>query len=265
MARRRRGRLIGLVVVTCVGGVAGCTDDGDDPSRMVGTIAVELDVRKVVVRSQESLVHNLMAEAVHRGIPEADVVLINGGNLRFDPTTRPDGRYPAGEWTEAMIAELLPFDFDDFGSQMVVTLTGDQLESVFERSVANLQEVAPAESASEQLKGWFLSAHGARYRADLARQGQVLDDTLTRVTIEGDRIVELTVDGVPIDPAATYRVSGNEFIMTGMDGHVALAAGTDRVVLDRTSADMLLDYLESASPVTAALDGRIVIEKTASQ
>jgi len=251
------GRWIIAAAIAC--GACGASDDRS--TREVGTVAIELDVRKSVVRSRETLAADLVAEAVHRGIPGAQVVLINGGNLRFDPITRADGRYPAGPWTEKTIAEFLPFDFDVDGSQVVVTLTGAQLKSTLERSVASLQEVAPPDTAVDQLKGWFLSGWGVRYTADLSRQPQVLNDALTQIVIEGDRVTELTVGGVAVEPSATYRVSGTQFMMTGMDGHVALVAGTDRDVLGRTSADMLVDYLTSASPVTPVLDGRVVIEQ----
>ena len=241
---------------------AGCVKTADLPTAPIGTITTDLDASKDAVRSRETLAADLITDAIHRGIPEAQIALMNGGNVRFDPSTRPTGVYPAGEWSETTIAELLPFDFDTGGSQMLVTITGAQLKSVLERSVASLQDVSPDPSALEQLKGWFLTGWNLRYTADLSRQAQVLDATLTKIEIEGDRITSIEVGGVPVDPNASYRVSGNEFIMAGEDGHVGLALGTDRVVLERTSADMLADDLMSSSPITPSLDGRVTITKS---
>jgi len=246
-----------------LGAAAGCGGDGDgNQNGTVGEITVDLDVRKGIVRSRETLVANLVGEAIHRGVPEAEVVLVNGGNLRFDPNGRPTGLYPAGQWTDAMIHELLPFDFEANGSQVLVTVSGAQLKSVFERSVASLQQPMPDEMSFEQLKGWFLCPWGARYRADLSKPAQVVKDDFSEVLVEGERIVELTINGQPLDLQRMYRVSGNQFMVDGMDGHVALKRGLNRTILGKTSADYLKAYLSSASPVTPALDGRIVIERT---
>lgn len=251
-----RGR---IVLASCV--LWACGNGGDSSSRVVGSVTVDLDVSKLAVRSRETLVSNLIADAIHADLPDVQVCLVNGGNLRFDPTARPTGLYPAGTWTEATVAELLPFDFEPSPSQVEETITGAQLKSVLERSVANLQDVAPPPTDFAQLKGWFLSGCGVRYTADLSQQAQILDASLTHIVTEGQRIVDLEVGGAPYDPAATYRVSGTEYMMAGMDGHVALLSGTDKIVLGMTSADMLVDYL-AKGPATPALDGRIVIEKS---
>ena len=65
---------------------------------------------------------------------------------------------------------------------------------------------------------------------------------------EGERIVAMTLDGKPIDPAKTYRVAINNFLASGGDNFTMLAAGRDAVDagldLDATEA-----YLASNPPV----------------
>ena len=43
----------------------------------------------------------------------------------------------------------------------------------------------------------------------------------------GAKVSDLRVDGVPVDPSATYRVSVNRFLAAGGDGFTGFTAGTD--------------------------------------
>ncbi|QJY50310.1 5'-nucleotidase C-terminal domain-containing protein [Pseudonocardia broussonetiae] len=58
----------------------------------------------------------------------------------------------------------------------------------------------------------------------------------------GDRVTGLTVDGVPVDPAAPYRVAVNNFLAAGGDGFTAFADGTD-LTGGEIDLDALLAYL----------------------
>jgi 5'-nucleotidase len=74
---------------------------------------------------------------------------------------------------------------------------------------------------------------------------------------EGSRIVEVLVDGAPIDPAATYSVTVNSFIAAGGDSFTVLLEGTDQVG-GAVDLDALIPYVESLpQPFTAAIEGRI--------
>jgi 5'-nucleotidase len=55
----------------------------------------------------------------------------------------------------------------------------------------------------------------------------------------GQRIVAMTLDGRPIDPARNYRVSVNNFLASGGDGYTVLAEG-----LDPRDGGLDLDALE---------------------
>jgi 5'-nucleotidase/UDP-sugar diphosphatase len=246
---------------------AACGDDGGavDPATItLGDVTTTLDTFWYTVRAREALAGDLAADAVREALPTADVVLINGGTLRFDETARPDGIYPPGTWTEATLQELLRFDFlpTDPNRMVLVTVTGAQLESVLERSVSSMVDVSPGMGQDEQARGWFLQVSGARYRADLAQQAQVVSDNLDAILIEGHRIVEASVHGAPLDPAASYRLAVTNFTADGKDGHVALRSATARTDANTSSADSLRTYLRAHTPVTPALDGRIVIERS---
>jgi 5'-nucleotidase len=71
---------------------------------------------------------------------------------------------------------------------------------------------------------------------------------------EGQRIVVMTLDGMPIDPARRYRISVNNFLASGGDGFSVLNSGADAF-----DAGLDLDALEAwlaTNPAAPAL-GRI--------
>ncbi|MCW8997286.1 MAG: 5'-nucleotidase C-terminal domain-containing protein, partial [Kangiellaceae bacterium] len=80
---------------------------------IVGFSQVDIDANKPVVRGGESIFGNLVADAMYfhaiqQGF-QVDAAIINGGNLRFNGDSRPDGIYLAGPITRDNIAEMLPF------------------------------------------------------------------------------------------------------------------------------------------------------------
>ena len=72
---------------------------------------------------------------------------------------------------------------------------------------------------------------------------------------EGSRITSITVDGVPIDPAATYKIATFSFLVTGGDNFRIFTQGTaaqDSGLVDR---DAWIKYLEDrATPPGIAPD-----------
>ncbi|MFJ8742283.1 bifunctional metallophosphatase/5'-nucleotidase [Embleya sp. NPDC127516] len=60
------------------------------------------------------------------------------------------------------------------------------------------------------------------------------------------------LNGVPIDPAATYKVSANEFLAGGGDGFAAFKTGTNKLV-GGSDLDALLAYFAAHSSASAPL------------
>jgi 5'-nucleotidase len=79
-------------------------------------------------------------------------------------------------------------------------------------------------------------------------------------TTPGSRVVSGSVkklDGTPVDPATTYVVAMNNFLVGGGDGFAAFTGGTNRVT-GPIDLDALVAYLQTLpAPVSAATDGRI--------
>ncbi|MFM6950792.1 MAG: bifunctional metallophosphatase/5'-nucleotidase [Novosphingobium sp.] len=89
---------------------------------------------------------------------------------------------------------------------MTQTLTGAQLRRVLEQ---NFDGIGPNQALSP--------SRGFAYSFDLSRP-------------VGSRIVSMTLDGKPIDDAATYRVTTSDFLAYGGDTYSELSKGTDRVI-----------------------------------
>ena len=107
-----------------------------------------------------------------------------------------------GQLTFGDIYKVQPFN----NTLLTQTLTGAQLRRVLEQ---NFDGVGPNQVLSP--------SRGFAYSYDLSRP-------------VGSRIVSLTLDGKPIDDAASYRVTTSDFLAYGGDTYSELAKGTDRVL-----------------------------------
>ena len=72
----------------------------------------------------------------------------------------------------------------------------------------------------------------------------------TRPATFGNRIdpASITLNGTPLDPAATYRIVTNNFLADGGDAFTVFTEGTNRV---GGGEDLVafVDYLDANSPV----------------
>jgi 2',3'-cyclic-nucleotide 2'-phosphodiesterase (5'-nucleotidase family) len=72
----------------------------------------------------------------------------------------------------------------------------------------------------------------------------------------GDRVSGIKLNNVDIDPAATYRVTTNDFLANGGDGFTQLTGGTNRTTAPGFDVDALVAYL-AAGPVGPGPTNRI--------
>jgi len=89
---------------------------------------------------------------------------------------------------------------------ITLTLTGAQIAEVIEDG---LDDQGP--------KQILAPSANVRFTYDLTRPAR-------------SRIVSLTLDGKPIDPAANYRVTTNNFLANGGDGFASFTKGTQQEV-----------------------------------
>ncbi|HEX6920003.1 MAG TPA: 5'-nucleotidase C-terminal domain-containing protein, partial [Actinomycetes bacterium] len=143
----------------------------------------------------------------------AQLALMNPGGVRAE--------LDAGDVTYGEAFAVQPFA----NALTTVTLTGAQLKAVLEQQRSNLI---------------LQPSTGFRF-------------TFTASAPAGARVSDITLGGAPIDPAASYRVTANNFLTTGGDGFTAFLAGTDikNGVID---LDALTKYIHDNSPLHVPAD-----------
>ena len=194
--------------------------------QVVGTTDIELVSLRASVRTEETSFGNLVADAMRAGV-DADLAITNGGGIRGDRT------YPAAtELTRGDIMAELPFG----NVTVLLELTGAQVIEALENGVSQVEDGA----------GRFPQVSGLTFTYDPA-------------ATPGSRVVEVLVDGAPIDPAATYRVATNDYMAGGGDGYAVLGQG--RPIIDAAAAQymatMVMDYVAAAGTVAPVVEGRI--------
>ena len=188
-------------------------------ARIVGTLAGPTSNNEF---DDESPAANLIADAQLAATRSlgAQAGFMNGGGVRTGLTPHAQGRITYGQ-----IFELQPFG----NGLVVLELTGDQLQRVLEQQFTE-ESYAP----------------DARSRLLVPSANFTFDYNLSRP--RGQRIVAMRLDGKPIDPAATYRITVNNFLASGGDGYSVLTEG--RVLADGgLDLDALEGWLAKGQPV----------------
>ena len=164
----------------------------------------------------ESPAANLIADAQlaatrakeHGG---ADISFINATGVRVGIAPAPNRSVTYGQI----------FAMQPFGNNLVVkTLTGAQLKAMLEQQFRIV-------SGSPRVVSLLVPSANFTFTYDLSKP-------------EGERIRSMKLNGRPIDPARTYRVSVNNFLASGGDGFSVLTEGTDTF-----DAGLDLDALEA--------------------
>ena len=191
-------------------------------NRVVGSISADI-VRDVTPASnQESPLGDVIADAQLRytqASAGAQIALMNPGGIRaslsfaFSPGGEAPGQVTYGE----------AFTVQPFNNLVVTqTFTGAQIKDVLEQQF-------PIVNGALTLRILQVSA-GFTY-------------TYNSTPAAGSRISDIRLNGTPIDPAATYRVTTNDFLANGGDGFTALTAGTNRVTAPGFDVDALVAHL----------------------
>jgi len=195
----------------------------------IGVATTALDSRRSEVRAKENAIGNLIADAIRAAVG-ADIGIVNGGGIRGDR------QYPAGHaLTRRDILTELPFG----NLTMLIELKGSDLLAALEHSVGRVAE----------LQGRFLSVSGLAFAYDPKADA-------------GKRVRQVTISGQPLDPAKSYKVAANEYIVGGGDGFADLKKG--KVLIDASGAKLManqvIDYVAAKGTVAPVVEGRIVAQ-----
>ncbi|GIF09729.1 ExeM/NucH family extracellular endonuclease [Actinoplanes siamensis] len=158
----------------------------------------------------------------------AQIAFMNPGGLRADLARGTDGT----------VTYSAAFAVQPFANDVVTqTLKGSQIKQV-------LEEQWQPDTASRPILH-LGSSKGLTYEYDpkAPRGSHVIASTLK-------------LNGVVIDPDASYRVTSNSFLAGGGDNFATLGKGTDKVTTGDNDLTMLVNYFRTHSPVKADQEPR---------
>lgn len=197
-------------------------------SVVVGRTTVPLDARSAANRNQETNIGDFIAEAF-RKTTGADVGLMNGGSIRADTTINP------GPLTKRDVLSTLPFN-----SKVVkLEVTGATLRAALEHGIAR--------SGEDAEPGRFPQVAGIRFVFDVRRA-------------PGSRLVEVTVNGQPLNDHKKYTLASTNFIaLDGGDGYTMFKNSRVLIPPEKASvdADILRRAISSVRAIAPKTDGRI--------
>ena len=205
-------------------------------NRVIGSITA--DILRAQNAAGESALGDVIADAQleETTAPEdggAVVAFMNPGGIRGDLTFAPSGAEAPGEVTYGEMFTVQPF-----GNNLVtLTLTGAQIDTLLEQQWVG--QTDPKPKILQVSEGFTYTWDGA------APDGSKVD------------AASIMIDGVPVVPTDSYRVTVNSFLADGGDNFVVLREGTDRVggVVD---TDAFEHYFEAHNPVAPGPMDRIV-------
>jgi 2',3'-cyclic-nucleotide 2'-phosphodiesterase (5'-nucleotidase family) len=177
-----------------------------------------------------------------------DFAITNSGGIRSNLTCPspdvandfcPSFTPPPYPITRGQTFTVLPFG----NFTVTVEMTGAELKSMIESGI----------SLMPGAQGRFPQVSGLCFTYDISAVAG------SRVTGAVRQAADGTCSGAPVDltAAATYDVAMNDFMATGGDGYPKFA--TERIKSDGTTLEQTLaDYVTANSPLSPAIQGRIV-------
>jgi len=191
----------------------------------------KLDLSRMPNAAGESPLGDIIADAQLAATSAEEkggavIAFTNPGGVRAEIARREDGAVTYGDL----------FASQPFRNQLVtITLTGKQIKDMLEQ-----QWLDPKRPRILQV------SRGFSYAWDATRP-------------DGERVLpeRMSLNGQPVDPAASYRVTVNNFLFVGGDGFTVLTQGTAPQV-GIYDVDALHAYFGANSPVGPTAADRIV-------
>jgi 5'-nucleotidase len=201
-------------------------------NRVVGSITADLFSTRDGVQNTggESPLGDVIADAQLEATAPSDfggaeISFMNPGGIRAPIrfSASPGGEAP-GQVTYGELFAVQPF-----GNTLTVkTMTGEQIQRLLEQQFGN---PTPAENRFLQI-------------------GRTLKYSWANSRPAGDKVVDssVLVNGVPLDPARSYRVQMNSFLADGGDGFTVFREGTNQLG-GEVDLDALARYFMAHSPI----------------
>ncbi|MCQ5363633.1 5'-nucleotidase C-terminal domain-containing protein [Anoxybacillus salavatliensis] len=193
--------------------------------QVIATIDVNLDGERANVRTKETNLGNLIADAMRQAL-QTDVALTNGGGIRAS--------IPQGEVTRNHVLTTLPFA----NTLVKVSMSGADLKKALEHGVRLYPEQ----------NGGFPHVSGIRFTFDATKPA-------------GSRVTSVEVNGQPLDETKTYTVATNDFIAKGGDGYDMFAASNIEFDSGELLSTVVMNYLQAQKPIPTVEDRITVVNQ----
>ncbi|HEY0111837.1 MAG TPA: bifunctional metallophosphatase/5'-nucleotidase [Allosphingosinicella sp.] len=168
-----------------------------------------------------------LAATAAPGAGGAQIAFMNGYGVRADIVPGPDGSVTYGQIYAAQ----------PFGNSLAIkSLTGAQLRRLLEQQFSS-------GSNTVERPNMLMPSRGLTYSYDLRKT-------------EGQRIIDLRLNGQPIRDDSTYRVAMNSFLATGGDNFTVFREGTDTLGGPQ-DLDAFEAYLAASGQLAAPTPNRI--------
>jgi 5'-nucleotidase len=175
-------------------------------AKPIGTTTVALEARSAENRTRETNVGNFITDAFRKSTA-ADVGFMNGGSVRADGIIGP------GKLTQRDLLSILPFK----NKLVKIEVTGATLRAALEHGVSR--------SAEDSQPGGFPQVSGIKFSFDASRPA-------------GSRLVDVTVNNLPLDDAKKYTLTTTTFIgLDGGDGYSMFKGATVIIPPERLATD----------------------------
>ena len=184
--------------------------------RVVGTLKSDLDGTSRDENAIGDMIGDAFVEYGKKQGWKTDVAFYNAAGIRSS--------LKAGNVTYGQLYQVLPFE----NSIVSVDLTGVQLKEVLEDAAG---------------RAGRLQIGGGRFVYRFSNPG-------------GDRVIEATIAGVPLDPKRVYHVATIDYLLLGGDGHTWFGKGTN-VIYGDIEVDAVAAYMTAHTPLDPKVDGRI--------
>jgi 5'-nucleotidase/UDP-sugar diphosphatase len=155
---------------------------------------------------------------------ELDFAFHNGGAIRAE--------IRQGPITRENVLTVLPFE----NYLYIASLTGSDIIELFNFIATIPQDAGGFPQVSKEV----------RYRVDYSGGT--------------GKLVELTINGAPVDPGKTYRFCTNDYLLRGGDGYTVLTRSTEPFNTSLLLSYVVIEYINAqGGSVSPATDGRITI------
>lgn len=196
----------------------------------IGETSSALDGRTATVRTRESNMGNLVADAFREELG-ADIGIVNGGGMRIDAVVA------AGPITRRDIKRLLPLENHIYKLE----ISGADLKALFDNIAGFL---------GKGRAGQYPHVSGMRM-------------VLAPDKSPGQRVVQLEVGGAAVAPVQKYSLAVSDYLASGRNNYDILK-GQTRMMSEDTApleTSVVIEFIEKRKTLRYELEKRVVLEK----